>query len=145
MATTAASCLPALMPVAVSRLKADAAVSELLGGAKVYTLAPKNVTRPYLWLLSGGEAPDNQMGRTFRRVAELYVVAVSSFEGTEQIDAVISRVMELLDAPGEDLVLPGYGSARLQWARTEPSILAEGFYDGQPEFQRRAVFTVNAG
>lgn len=147
MASTGASCLPYVMPVVVGILRADSELLELLNGPgpdKIFTLAPPNVTRPYLWLLSGAEAPQNTMGR-YGRVAQIELVAVSGFSGTEDVDRVIGRAMTLLDRSQQELTFPGYGTGRMQWTQSDRSVLTQGLYDNQPEFQRRALFTVSAG
>lgn len=142
MATTAASCLPAAIKAIAAALKADATLLTLLGDqAKVYSRAPDNVTRPYLWILSGAEDPQNAM-KTFGRVGQVEVVAVSGYEGTEEADALVSRAMEVLD--NQRLTLDGYGSGHVDWLLTRASELAPSIFDGLMEFQRRAIFVVTA-
>ena len=42
------------------------------------------------------------------------------------------------------LVLEDYGTGRADWDNTRASELVQSYFDGQPEFQRRAIFTITA-
>lgn len=140
MATTAASCLPGAIKAIAVALLGDATLATLLGGAHVYTKAPRNQAAPYVWVLSGTEVPDNQL-KTFGRVATLHCLVVSGYDGTEELDAITSRLMAILDNTRHEL--PGYGYGRFAWVRNEEPIPDET-QSGEPLFERLVVFGVTA-
>lgn len=108
----AGSRIPDVMAAAVTALRADASLSTLLGGAKVYTHVPQGADAPFVALLGGDEVP---WGVTFTEFADITVSnggdnggracdvlaqCVSAYRGTEQVDGLASQVLEVLTAPG---------------------------------------------
>lgn len=141
MASTPASCLPGAIKAIVSILRADAALASLLGGqARIYTRAPDGQAPPYVWALSGEEVPDNQL-RTYGKRATIDLLVVSRYEGTEELDAITSRVMELLDNR-QGVELPGYGTGRFEWIRNDRPAVED--VNGEPYFERLCVVGVQA-
>lgn len=139
MADTPRSCLPGAVQAIVAQLAGDATLVGLLGGARVFTRAPKGQAPPYVWVLSGGEEPDNEL-KGYGRRATFDLLVVSRYEGTEEIDVLSSRLMELLD--NVRLALPGYGNGRFEFVRLEAPIVEE--VNNEPQFQRLCVFGVTA-
>lgn len=97
---SAGSARPALVAAAVTALAADATLLAALGGtAKVYVNVPDDTQAPYLWVLGGTETPmPETQARLRRRIVALLVSAVSAHRGTAQLDALLSRVIEVLEA-----------------------------------------------
>lgn len=94
------SARPALTEATVTALANDGEILTLLGGARVWVNVPQETTPPYLWVLAGDEVPEaRSMSNRMRRMVDLEVTAVSAYRGTAEIDALLSRVIELLD-PG---------------------------------------------
>lgn len=97
---SAGSARPALVAAAVTALAADATLLAALGGtAKVYVNVPDDTQAPYLWVLGGTETPmPETQARLRRRIVALLVSAVSAHRGTAQLDALLSRVIEVIEA-----------------------------------------------
>lgn len=117
------SARPALTAATIAALSVDASLLALLGGtAKVYVNVPNDTPAPYLWVLSGAEAPMPQtMAAVRRRVVGVSIAAVSAHRGTSEVDALLSRVIEVLaPEPGAGPAVTGYSA---QWwfrANDEP-------------------------
>lgn len=140
MADTPRSCFPGAIQAVVARLAADATLTGLLGTPKVYSRPPQGIAPPYVWVLSGEEVPNNEIGRTFGRRATLDLLVVSRYEGTEELDAIASRLMELLD--NERLELPGYGFGRFEFVRLDRPVVED--LNNERLFERLCVFGVTA-
>ncbi len=94
------SARPAVTAAVVAALAADATLLAALGGtARVYVNVPDNTPAPYLWVLGGTETPMPQTHPTLRRrYVSVVVSAVSAHRGTSEIDSLLSRVIEVLEA-----------------------------------------------
>lgn len=109
------SARPALTAATIATLSADASLLSLLGGsAKVYVNVPDNTTAPYLWVLGGTETPmPETMAALRRRFVGISVAAISAHRGTSEVDALLSRVIEVLTPEaGPGPAVTGYSA---QW------------------------------
>lgn len=142
MALTAASCLPAAVQAVIGLLQADAALVAAIGAAESISTRPAdNLAPPYLWVLSGQEDRDPAgTMKTYSRVGTIEVLAVSQYEGTAEVDLIVSRVMQLLD--NVSLTLPGYGTGRFEWVRNERLVVER--INNVVMFERNAIFRVTA-
>jgi hypothetical protein len=106
---------PALVTTTIAALAADATLLSLLGGtARVYVNVPDNTPAPYLWVLGGTEVPmPETMAALRRRIVGVSVAAVSAHRGTAEVDALLSRVIEVLTPEaGAGPAVTGYSA---QW------------------------------
>lgn len=102
------SARPALTAAVVAALRADPTLQAALGGPRVWVDVPQGTEPPYLWVLAGDEGPVlRSPADRARRQVQLEVQAVSAYRGTSEVDALLSRVIEILDA-WPALEVPGY-------------------------------------
>ena len=93
------SARPAVTAAVIAALAGDAALVSALGGSpKVWVNVPDGTVAPYLWVLGGEEIPIERAmgGHAHRRGVGLEITAVSSHRGTAEVDALISRVIEVV-------------------------------------------------
>lgn len=93
------SARPEVTAAVIAALAGDAALVSALGGSpKVWVNVPDGTVAPYLWVLGGEEIPIERTmgGHAHRRGVGLEVTAVSSHRGTAEVDALISRVIEVV-------------------------------------------------
>jgi hypothetical protein len=103
----AGSRVPDVVAAAIAALRTDGTLTGLLGTAKVYTHVPLGTDPPYLVVMGGDEMPFgttltqdlgtfNDSGDSGGRQVDVWVQCVSTHRGTEQVDTLASRVMEVL-------------------------------------------------
>lgn len=107
----AGSRIPDVFNAAIDALKADATLIALLGGAKVYSAVPEDTTSPYLWVLGGREVIWAEgFNDDDSREVDIDVFAISKYRGTKEVDDIISRAMEVLDAEATWAGVSGYAA-----------------------------------
>lgn len=86
----------AVQGAVMTRLSGDAALSTLLGGAKVYDNVPTGTTYPYVVIGDDTQAPNDTMGTTGRDLT-LTIHGWSRYVGRKQVKEIMDRVDQLLD------------------------------------------------
>lgn len=107
----AGSRIPDVLNAAVDALKVDATLigAALLNGAKVYSAVPEDTVPPYLWVMGGREVIwAEEFNQDDSREVDIDAIAVSKYRGTKEVDDIISRVMEVLDATATWSGVSGY-------------------------------------
>lgn len=119
---------PLVGPAVLALLRADATLAGLLsvspvdGGSAVYeSLAPQGAAWEYVVIDPPAEMPANTLGRGWGASVVVALRAVSRRAATAQ--AIMSRIVALLDVPTTPLVVTGY-----------PSVLCE-FSEGGPGYR----------
>lgn len=137
----AGSRIPDVVNAAVDALKADATLigASLLNGSKVYTHVPENAVAPWLVVLGGQETPwAESQNDDDDRECQVDVVAVSKYRGTTQVDAIISRAIDVLTTHGTWTGVTGYAGCAFVINRAPvPSEIG-----GEMWFERSATVTV---
>lgn len=125
---------------AVDALKADSALTTLLGGtAKVYNHVPDDTVPPYVLVMGGREA---EALRSFRdetgREVDILTEAVSSYRGSLQVDQITARIVTVLTTDGTYSSVTGYlASEFVESPEPESSLV-----DGRPYYIRSATCRV---
>lgn len=134
------SARPAVTASVVAALAGDAALGAALGGAKVWVNVPDDTVAPYLWVLGGDEVPIERAmgGHAHRRAVAVEVTAVSAYRGTAEIDALLSRVIEVLAAGP---AVTGHATAVWAFRANRKPVQAEG-PDGAIVWLGTVVFEV---
>ena len=138
----AASKLSIVTNAGIDALVADATLSGLLGGAKVYNHLPQNTAAPYVMGLGGEEAPwaeiFDETGDDGARQVDFEARIVSAYEGTKELDTIASRVLAVLTTPSTWSGLSGF-SASVFLRHTRPTVIE---WNGVLYFERWCVVRV---
>lgn len=136
------SARPALTVAVVAALVGDTTLTTALGGQKAWVNVPEQTKAPYLWVLGAEEVPiERSMKDARRRAVAVEITAVSGYRGTTEIDALLSRVIEVLTPEAEPgPAVTGY-TARWEFVVNRKPVLAER-QDGSVGWEGTAVFEV---
>lgn len=147
----AASRVPETVAAAVTALAGDVTLTALLGGAKAYTHVPQSTDPPYVVVLGGDELPwavtladptsPEDFGDSGGRQCDVWVQCVSTYRGTEQVDGIASRVMEVLTDGGTWSGTPMLGFQLAEFVRN--SAFPPTDLNGVLWFQRTVVVRVS--
>lgn len=138
-----ASKLSVVTNAGIDALTADATLTALLGGtAKVYNHVPQGTAAPYVVGMGGEEAPwaevFDETGDDGARQVDFEARVVSAYEGTKELDAIVSRVLALLTTPASWTGVSGF--AGLMFVRnTRPNVIE---WNGVLYFERYCVVRV---
>jgi len=104
---------------------------------------PDNTHPPYLWVVGGREVPiEPTFARKSRRLVQVLVTAVSSQRGTAEVDALTSRVIDVLAPDGTPgSAVTGFNAVWEFVENREPKQM-EDQVDGAVVWMGTAVFNV---
>lgn len=148
----AGSRVPEVVAAAVSALQADAGLTALLGTAKTYTHVPQGTDPPFVTILGGDELPWSVTFEAFAdvtvgdagdnggRTCDVLAQCVSTYRGTEKVDSIASRVLEVLTNDATWTDVSGFQLA--EFVRNTALPPSDVFNDGKLWFQRTVVVRV---
>jgi hypothetical protein len=133
---------------AVDALKGDSTLETLLGSDAVYTHIPQGTNPPYAMVMGGDEVPwavtfdfGGDDGDSGGRQVDVTVQCVSTYRGSLQVDAMASRVMELLTDATTWVAVAGFQLAEFLRNIAQPPIDLNG--DGVLWFIRLVTIRVS--